>query len=112
MLNGDLAAVIVHEGFSFRSRHEAPFLRTILESGKPRATFRRRRSTSPSASSGFGPGLDLYFVSNGRVEDVFEDDQGESSGGASSTPSRKFLSFTSPCSKAFRTVIGRPSSTI
>jgi arginine decarboxylase len=29
MLNPDLAAVIVHEGFAFRSRHDTPILRTL-----------------------------------------------------------------------------------
>ena len=29
MLNPDLAAVVIHEGFPFRSRHDAPILRTL-----------------------------------------------------------------------------------
>ena len=29
MLNGDLGAVVINEGFSFRSRHDAPVLRTL-----------------------------------------------------------------------------------
>ena len=29
LLNPDLAAVVIHEGFAFRSRHDAPILRTL-----------------------------------------------------------------------------------
>src|SRR4029077_13308606 len=32
LLNPDLAAVVIHEGFAFRSRHDAPILRTLTES--------------------------------------------------------------------------------
>ena len=31
MLNTDLAAVVIHEGFAFRSRHDAPILRSLAE---------------------------------------------------------------------------------
>jgi arginine decarboxylase len=31
MLNTELAAVILHEGFPFRSRHDAPVLRSMIE---------------------------------------------------------------------------------
>lgn len=74
MLNGDLAAVIVHEGFSFRSRHEAPFLRTILEPEAPRDLQASALDLAVRVKR-IRPELDLYFVSNGRVEDVFEDER-------------------------------------
>jgi arginine decarboxylase len=36
LLNPDLAAVVVHEGFPFRSRHDAPVLRTLAEAANQR----------------------------------------------------------------------------
>ena len=31
MLNTDLAAVVIHEGFAFHSRHDAPVLRSMID---------------------------------------------------------------------------------
>ena len=31
MLNADIAAVVIHEGFAFHSRHDAPILRSLVE---------------------------------------------------------------------------------
>src|SRR4029077_2080652 len=36
ILNADLAAVTIHEGFPFRSRHDAPILRSIVEAAAGR----------------------------------------------------------------------------
>jgi arginine decarboxylase len=38
LLNTDLAAVVIHEGFPFRSRHDAPVLRTLAEAADQRET--------------------------------------------------------------------------
>ena len=43
MLNPDIAAVIIHEGFPFRSRHDAPILRSLAEV----ATQTRARGRQP-----------------------------------------------------------------
>ena len=70
MLNPDLAAVIVHEGFAFRSRHDAPILRTLT------ADIERHEGAKGSALNlarvlkRVRPELDLYLVANGRVEDI------------------------------------------
>ena len=61
--------------FAFRSRHNVPYLRSVLDSAdKARAT-----QTSALDLAVFikriRPELDLYFVSNGRVEEVFENDK-------------------------------------
>ena len=31
MLNPDIAAVVIHDGFAFRSRHDAPVLRSLID---------------------------------------------------------------------------------
>jgi arginine decarboxylase len=69
MLNADIAAVIVNEGFSYRSRHNAPVLRAVAASigqqdGSDSAlklaqTLKRIR-----------PELDLYLISNQQVEEL------------------------------------------
>ena len=41
VLNPDLAAVIIHEGFPFRSRHDAPILRVAVEAA-PTSNRERR----------------------------------------------------------------------
>jgi arginine/lysine/ornithine decarboxylase len=70
ILNPDLAAVVVHEGFAFQSRHDAPILRTIT------ADLDQHQGASASALhlaqvlKRVRPELDLYLVVNGRVEDI------------------------------------------
>ena len=73
MLNTDIAAVIIHEGFAFRSRHDAPVLRSMID---PLA------SLEPSDVSAMRlarvlkqvrPELDLYLLSNRRVEEIAGD---------------------------------------
>jgi arginine decarboxylase len=36
VLNPDLAAVVIHEGFAFRSRHDVPVLRSLAEAADPK----------------------------------------------------------------------------
>jgi arginine/lysine/ornithine decarboxylase len=73
LLNPDLAAVVIHEGFAFRSRHDAPVLRTLTE------TMNLHESAEVSALhlaqvlKRVRPELDLYLVANGRVEDIAGD---------------------------------------
>jgi arginine decarboxylase len=70
ILNPALAAVIIHEGFPFQSRHDAPILRSLAA-----AADGHRASTSSALHLArilkrVRPELDLYLVSNGRVEDI------------------------------------------
>jgi arginine decarboxylase len=70
VLNADLAAVVIHEGFAFRSRHDVPILRTLAEAAD--------RGESPEISAlhlaqalkRVRPELDLYLLSNGHVEEI------------------------------------------
>src|ERR1700722_14871157 len=73
MLNADLAAVVVHEGFGYRSRHDAPVLRSIvdpvakkeLSDGSPLRLARVIHQARPE--------LDLYLLSERRVEEIAGD---------------------------------------
>jgi arginine decarboxylase len=72
MLNGDIAAVVINEGFVFRSRHEAPVLRTMS------ASIEQQYRGSPDLTAlqlatllkRIRPELDIYIVSNRRVEAI------------------------------------------
>jgi arginine decarboxylase len=69
MLNPDIAAVVVNEGFAQRSRHDAPVLRSLMSSLE-------RQKTSDSAIAlartlkRIRPELDIYLVSNRGVEEL------------------------------------------
>jgi arginine decarboxylase len=70
MLNGDIGAVVINEGFTFRSRHDAPVLRTLS------ATMEQQYKANSDLSAlqlaqlvkRVRPELDIYIVSNRRVE--------------------------------------------
>jgi arginine decarboxylase len=70
LLNANIAAVIINEGFAFRSHHDAPVLRTLTQS------FEQEESTDKSALrlaqvlKLVRPELDLYLVCNRRVEEL------------------------------------------
>jgi arginine decarboxylase len=70
MLNADLAAVIIHEGFAFQSRHDAPMLRTLVHEADLRESSEVLALHLAQVLNRVRPELDLYFVSNGRVEDI------------------------------------------
>jgi arginine decarboxylase len=70
VLNTDLAAVVVHEGFVFRSRHDAPILRTLAETTDQRETPDVSALHLAQALKRVRPELDLYLLSNGHVEDI------------------------------------------
>ena len=56
MLNPDLAAVVINEGFALRSRHDAPVLRTLTASIELSSEVRRLRACgSRTFSSACGP---------------------------------------------------------
>jgi arginine decarboxylase len=70
LLNHNIAAVVINEGFAFRSRHDAPVLRTLTQS------LDRDEAAGTSALRlaqllhRVRPELDLYIVSNRRVEEL------------------------------------------
>ena len=70
ILNPDLAAVVIHEGFAFRSRHDAPVLRSLLESGKQPKNAEGSALRLAQVLNRVRPELDLYLVANGRVEEI------------------------------------------
>jgi len=70
MLNPDLAAVIVHEGFAFRSRHDAPILRTLTAAIEEHEGANASALNLAKVLKRVRPELDLYLVANGRVEDI------------------------------------------
>ena len=70
ILNPDLAAVVIHEGFAFRSRHDAPVLRSLLESGKQPKNAEGSALRLAQALNRVRPELDLYLVANGKVEEI------------------------------------------
>jgi arginine decarboxylase len=73
MMNADLAAVVIHDGFGYRSRHDAPVLRSIvdpiakeeLSDGSPLRLARVLHQSRPE--------LDLYLLSDRRVEEIAGD---------------------------------------
>jgi arginine decarboxylase len=70
MLNPDLAAVIVNEGFVFRSRHDAPVLRTLSASLEQKYKAELSALQLAQLLKRVRPELDIYIVSNRRVEEL------------------------------------------
>jgi arginine decarboxylase len=73
MLNADLAAVVIHDGFGYRSRHDAPALRSIVDQVAKKelsdgSALRLARVIHQSR-----PELDLYLLSDRRVEEIAGD---------------------------------------
>ena len=73
LLNPDLAAVVIHEGFAFRSRHDVPILRTLTEAMGQRENAEASALRLAQVLKRVRPELDLYLVANGRVEDIAGD---------------------------------------
>lgn len=70
MLNSDLAAVVIHEGFAFRSRHDVPVLRSLIDEVNPYADTQESALALAQLLKRVRPELDLYLLSNGHVEDI------------------------------------------
>jgi arginine decarboxylase len=73
LLNPDLSAVIIHEGFGFRSRHDAPILRSLVEAADPQESSQASALHLAQVLKRVRPELDLYLVSNGAVEEIAGD---------------------------------------
>src|SRR5215831_5134655 len=70
LLNPDLAAVVINEGFVFRSRHDAPVLRTLSASLEQQYKTELSALQLAQLLKRVRPELDVYIVSNRRVEDL------------------------------------------
>jgi len=70
MLNPSLAAVVIHEGFPLKSRHDAPILRTLVESADLPEGREELALQLAQVLNRVRPELDLFLVSNGKVEDL------------------------------------------
>ena len=69
MLNLDLGAVIVNEGFALRSRHDAPVLRSLMASMDQKETSDSALAMAKTLKR-IRPELDIYLVSNRNVEEL------------------------------------------
>ena len=68
MLNSEIAAVVINEGFAHRSRHDAPVLRTIAASIEQQDGGTALKLAQ--IIKRIRPELDLYLMSNQRVEEL------------------------------------------
>jgi arginine decarboxylase len=69
MLNPDLAAIVVNEGFAQRSRHDAPVLRSLMASMEQQQTSDSALALARTLKR-IRPELDMYLVSNRKVEEL------------------------------------------
>jgi arginine decarboxylase len=70
LLNPDLAAVVIHEGFPFRSRHDAPALRSLVEAADQHESGEVSALRLAQVLKRVRPELDLYLMSNGGIEEI------------------------------------------
>src|SRR5215204_1618908 len=70
ILNPDLAAVVIQEGFAFKSRHDAPILRSLLDTAERPAGVQASALKLAQILKRVRPELDLYLVSTGKVEET------------------------------------------
>jgi arginine decarboxylase len=70
VLNPDLAAVVIHEGFAFKSQHNLPILRMLEEAKDQHETSAESALHLAQVVKRVRPELDLYLLSNGRVEET------------------------------------------
>ncbi len=68
MLNPNIAAVVINEGFALRSRHDAPVLRTITASAGLNSEADASALRLAHIIKRVRPELDLYLMSNREVE--------------------------------------------
>ncbi len=70
ILNHNIAAVVVNEGFAFRSRHDAPVLRGLTQSMEIEEAEGNSALRLAQVIKRVRPELDLYIVSNRRIEEL------------------------------------------
>jgi len=80
ILNPDLAAVILYEGFTLRSRHDVPILRNLLAAHGVAIDDDPEDTALPlvNALKRLRPELDLYLLSDRHVEKLAGDSRTES----------------------------------
>ena len=79
VINPAIAAVTIYEGFTQASRHAAPILRSFLDAtglGAEELTEADRPLALANALKRIRPELDLYLLSDRRVESVAGDERG------------------------------------
>jgi arginine decarboxylase len=70
ILNPNLAAVVINEGFALRSRHDAPLLRTLASSAGLHEEADASALRLAQILKRVRPELDLYMISNRDVEEM------------------------------------------
>ncbi|MFK4588008.1 hypothetical protein ABIF55_003422 [Bradyrhizobium diazoefficiens] len=70
MLNPNLAAVVINEGFALRSRHDAPVLRAMTASAGLKDESDASALRLAHIIKRVRPELDLYLMSNRNVEEM------------------------------------------
>lgn len=76
VLNPDIAAVAIYEGFALRSRHDAPVLRAVLAAQQPLLDRADEADLALKLAAGLKairPELDIYLLSDRRVEKLAGD---------------------------------------
>lgn len=76
VLNPDIAAVAIYEGFALRSRHDAPVLRAVLAAQQPLLDKADEADLALKLAAGLKairPELDIYLLSDRRVEKLAGD---------------------------------------
>lgn len=68
MLNPNLGAVVINEGFALRSRHDAPVLRSILAAANAKDASETSALGLANIIKRVRPELDVYVMSNRDVE--------------------------------------------
>ena len=70
MLNPNLAAVVINEGFGLRSRHDAPVLRSMTAAAGLKDESDASALRLAQIIKRVRPELDLYLLSNRDVEEL------------------------------------------
>ena len=76
VVNPDIGAVAIYEGFALRSRHDAPVLRSVLAAQQPLLATADEADLSLRLAAGLKairPELDIYLLSDRRVEKLAGD---------------------------------------
>ncbi|UZF93760.1 decarboxylase [Bosea sp. NBC_00550] len=76
VLNPNIAAVVIYEGFALKSRHDAPVLRSVLAAQQPYLDKADEADLALRLAAGLKairPELDIYLLSDRRVEKLAGD---------------------------------------
>jgi len=73
MINADLAAVVIHDGFGYHSRYDAPVLRGIVDPIVKQELTDGSALRLAQVLHRSRPELDLYLLSDRRVEEIAGD---------------------------------------